>query len=721
MRGWARIGLIVAVGCGLGAAAQGPTARWGSYNSLGVDRVDRSSLAVQLDIPIYTRPTVGNAQINLQLVYDSQFWQRGAAWTPAAGNGWQLVSQAGASITTSIDFQYYCGLYDINTGDDPYTGNPDDESVDVMEKGYSLTEPDGTVTATAYLYEYLSSQPGRKLGWASDCPTSFYNPTSYIVPDGKGFTLGIDSSGNASAYDRAGDRIDAGFTDPNGNSVTESGGYFYDPLGNALVVSGSATPGSYLTYLYTGPGGTSPQLQEDFQSYPVSTDYFCSGISEFDGTLTLPSDLKLPDGSRYTFGYAADGRLASVTLPTGGTISYSYSSVNCSDLGNDALARGESLDSGKTWNWTRTFSGGYPVTTETTPYGDQAVYTFGAPLSTAPGDVLEGVAEYKGAAGGTELASLSLANTLSGGAVAQQVATTELYGATNLYAVKTATFDAYGDPTGETDTDWGPTSAGGATLRQVASSFVPAGMGIKPYQVTVKDGGGTLDSEATFAYDGKGNLLTEDDSTGGSSYLQKSWTYNANGTVATATDSNGAATTYTYGACSGKFPTLIQSAVAAVKTSATWDCTGGVPLTATDANSLTTTTAYADPSHTWRPTSITAPDGSVTSISYPSANQVERAMTFDGSSSTDDVLTTLDGLGRPILSQRRQGPGSSSFDTVQTGYDAMDRVDSVSMPFAAAAGATGGTVFTTTSYDALSRPLLVTDGGGGTVGYSYTD
>ncbi len=202
------------------------------------------------------------------------------------------------------------------------------------------------------------------------------------------------------------------------------------------------------------------------------------------------------------------------------------------------------------------------------------------------------------------------------------------------------------------------------------------------------------------------------------------------GTVATATDSNGAVTSHSYGAgaggCAdasgqGLFPTAVQSAVAAVKASATWNCTGGVELAATDANSLTTTTAYADPDHMWRPTSVTAPDGSVTGFTYISANQVERAMTVNSGASTSDTLTTLDQLGRPILSQRRQGPGSSSFDTVQTGYDAMDRVNSVSMPFAAAAGATGGTVFTTTSYDALSRPLLVTDGGGGTVGYSYTD
>ena len=83
-----------------------------------------------------------------------------------------------------------------------------------------------------------------------------------------------------------------------------------------------------------------------------------------------------------------------------------------------------------------------------------------------------------------------------------------------------------------------------------------------------------------------------------------------------------------------------------------WNCIGGVETSSTDANGQRTQVAYDTGANVWRPLQLTAPDGSVTSIGYISANQVERAMTFNAGASTSDTLATLDGLGRPVLSQR---------------------------------------------------------------------
>ena len=91
-------------------------------------------------------------------------------------------------------------------------------------------------------------------------------------------------------------------------------------------------------------------------------------------------------------------------------------------------------------------------------------------------------------------------------------------------------------------------------------------------------------------------------------------------------------------------------------------------------------------------------------------------------SSTSDVLATLDGLGRTELTQTKEAPGSSTYDSVETYYDSLGRPYKTTLPYAANAGATcsGSCYDTSTTYDALGRPLTVTDGGSGTITYSYT-
>ena len=110
----------------------------------------------------------------------------------------------------------------------------------------------------------------------------------------------------------------------------------------------------------------------------------------------------------------------------------------------------------------------------------------------------------------------------------------------------------------------------------------------------------------------------------------------------------------------------------------------------------------------------------MTSFSYLSPTRTETAMTINGSS-VSDQLTQLDGFGRPIVTQTRQGPGSSTYDSVETDYDVAGNVSKVTLPYSAAVGAlcSGTCPGTTSSYDPLGRPLSVTDGGGGSVGYSY--
>lgn len=101
-----------------------------------------------------------------------------------------------------------------------------------------------------------------------------------------------------------------------------------------------------------------------------------------------------------------------------------------------------------------------------------------------------------------------------------------------------------------------------------------------------------------------------------------------------------------------------------------------------------------------------------------------------GTGSTSDHLAEVDGIGRSIFTQTRQAQGSSTpFDSTQTTYGWTTTTSSVagglftkaSMPYGGTAGqsAPTGTLTTMTQNDALGRPLTVTDGGGGTVSYTY--
>jgi hypothetical protein len=199
--------------------------------------------------------------------------------------------------------------------------------------------------------------------------------------------------------------------------------------------------------------------------------------------------------------------------------------------------------------------------------------------------------------------------------------------------------------------------------------------------------------------------------------LAKTFAYYDTGNVKVATDVNGAQTTYTYGACGNSFPTTVSEPLG-LSESATWNCSGGVELAATDENGHTVSTSYTDP-YFWRANSTTDQLSNVTNITY-NQTSVESSMNFNGSISTSDLLATADGVGRSHLSQIKESQGSTTYDSIETDYDSLGRPSRATVRYAATAGQTNSSApSTNTAYDALSRPTQVTDGGGGTTTYSY--
>ncbi|HET9409269.1 MAG TPA: RHS repeat-associated core domain-containing protein [Candidatus Sulfotelmatobacter sp.] len=230
----------------------------------------------------------------------------------------------------------------------------------------------------------------------------------------------------------------------------------------------------------------------------------------------------------------------------------------------------------------------------------------------------------------------------------------------------------------------------------------------------------------------RGNLTTIKEAISGSASLTKTFTYYDTGTPNVITEANGAQTTYVYGSatqgnttisCGNSLPTKINEPLSLFR-SITWNCTAGVVTQVTDENGNNVTSTYSDPDF-WRPGSFTDQMNNQTSLTYIGETAVETALqNFNGGNSGSDFLTTIDGFGRPIFSQRRQSPTSTIYDTVEIDYSTLGRPSTFTMPYTASASPSSSNTTvaaTTKTYDALGRVLSITDGGGGVSSFTYTN
>jgi RHS repeat-associated protein len=240
------------------------------------------------------------------------------------------------------------------------------------------------------------------------------------------------------------------------------------------------------------------------------------------------------------------------------------------------------------------------------------------------------------------------------------------------------------------------------------------------------DGSGNMLSWSSHRYDNHGNQTDLWRWTGVSHGhdLHTSVTYNPNGTVNVSTDTNGTATTLTYNACNGLFPTNVASSAVSWFTVQTWDCNGGVMTSSADANGQKTAFNFvqngvADPFY--RVLNIVDPIQNITVTEYGTGSTIITSALTLNSSSLAATAHHFDGYGRPSSDQRYQSPTPQKYDTVSYTYDANGRPASTSMPCSVGMGASCPTTpATTQTYDPLGRPLVATDGGGGTLTNTYT-
>jgi RHS repeat-associated protein len=771
--------LALALATGIASAqAQVPTGT-PPFSSLsgGPDVINLANLNTHQVFPVLHKAG-RSLPFNMDLTHDNTLWQPVSTngvttWTPVSTFGWSgsalNVGSEGYSQAYVIAFdgsygivEYYnFGYYDgfgtshpwLSSGSGCKTGAVDIACVqwNYYTAGFSdfpftdITKDSSgyTLTADACAFE---TTPGY--------PTTCVATSSLTSVDGN-YILPQNLVPISSAV-KAGSVIDR-----NGNEITvDASGNFTDTLGTIALKTAGGNPNPY-TLTYTSPAGTQVAVTVTFKTYPVRTHFNCSNIADYgaNGAIntSLVDKITLPDSTFYQFsyeptpGFPADvtARLATVTLPTGGTITYAYSGggtgvngITCAD-GTPATLQRVLKDGGSwtgTWMYSRTLgTGAASTTTITDPQSNNTVIQFQGNYE-AQRQVYQGSATPANLLQTTTTCYNGNTTNCPGTAIPLPITKKAVVTAfpTGLQSEHDDLWNTYGFPSESDDYDFGQ-GVRGALLRKTLITYFPLGTNIHAFKqsVIVQDGAGHTVSQTSYSgYDEtsvvaptgitpqhvnvgsaiRGNLTTVSQ-TVGSSTITKKYAYYDTGNVQKQTDVNGAIAIYNYpdavSTCGNSSPTSISEPLNMSK-SMTWNCTGGVQLSAKDENGNSTTTTYSD-KYFWRPASTNYPDGGQTSFTYNSATSVTTTTKMSG---TQNVVRTVlqDGLGRTKQSQLNSDP--FGVDYTDTTYDGLGRIFSVSNPYRSTSDATYG--LTKYAYDALGRSTSVTaqDGAVSTIAYS---
>jgi len=753
---------------------------------------------LHLEIPLGSFPQRAGAPDKIVLMYDS------AIWSPASGT-WQPTNVAstindgsfgGWRIVTSRD----AGFFSYGETDSGYCSQTDNYYWATYSP-WIWVAPDGT----QHSFQDSSGNAVTTLGPIdpADCGYSgngIPNASGY-ASDGSGFFISITNFTTATVYAPDGTKIYScnymyncpggpyATEDPNGNYTLPitytygDGGYtstatYVDTLGRSVLTQQTNSSGTVYTFSIPNSQGGTSTYTVNLEQINVSTNFGQSGISEYAGTIWVISEIDLPDGTKYLFNYdygtspGSYGLLSSMTLPTGGQISYSFANFIDAYQNTARGISGRTTPDGP-WMYATQMEdvcssnqvGCQQRFTVTKPSGDLIIYEFllnggpwpfgefhyngssGPPISSIiqcfsfmP---MTGNGLYPNCPYGTTTAAPSTN--------AHLIATTTglLAPAGNIvYATTKYSWDhsgqtnqgIYNEVTQIQEWNFGSSTANApdrtTAIGYVSDSnpgYVAANILDRPTSVTISGGAQTLycyDSSPTYCgtpaspgsmtglpghddnygtnYITRGNVTLVRQLVGGSTYLNSSATYDMTGQPLTSTDPNGAQTTLNYG-CANGYPTGITVPLLANPIQLGFDCNTGLLTSIADPNTQSTSFSY---DNMGRPLTAGYPDGGQTGLTYNYSGS-----TFTGSTATQKItssqnlvtINNTDGLGRVTSSVTTSDPDGPT--TVSTVYDLNGRVLKVSNPYRSTSDPTYG-FEKNSGYDGLDRVTQITHADG---------
>lgn len=720
---------------------------FGSFQTGGFDGINLQDLNVNISIPIVT--SAGRGQpFRLPIVYDSLIWLKGSGWYPvvdANGNptwGWKLDLPTGGVKYTSTTIQFKCynpgpgwfwatkTHYTMYTYMDP-GGTTHSFLNDVWVDDQCWNTTTGTFTSSA------TDASGYFLDTTSPTSPILKNPGGVKSPDGT-ITTGtiVDTNGNYVTQTVNGNETD--WTDSVGRVA-------------AKVITGTSS----IQYKFLDGSGTNTYQTATLilTSTPIKTSFLCSPVSEYTGTANLPTELDIPTPSgatlKYLFAYEPTpqnsgyytGRLQKVTLPNGGTYEYDYGTtndgINCADGTSVSMTRKVS-DGTTTGTWQYTRNTTNSTTTVTDAASNDAVYAFNS-------SALEIQRQLYSGTGGSRTIQRTINTTwAANGTPATSVVIME---DNSTQSETDTTYDSNGLLDSMTEYDWG-LGAHGAALRTTTlsylntSNYTTRNIINRVTSKVVKDGSGTIKYREDTTYDGVAitnhptGVPQHDDTN-----FAYTMNYRGNPTSVTVykdpvTPAQGVVTNLTYDVFGNVLTTSLSSTLqqqfnfssttqyalpdsivsgpstgTQLTQTLTYKTDTGLVATSKDPNNQQTTLAY---DFLRRVLSVTRPDNSQVTSSYNDASHTVTVTTPIDSSRSVQQITALDALGRPLTSTTEDS-SNTVYSIVQTNYDAMGRAYRSSNPY------TGSpSYWTTTSFDALSRPYQVKLPDNSTLSNSYT-
>ena len=537
------------------------------------------------------------------------------------------------------------------------------------------------------------------------------------------------------------------FQDVNGNQITgrvelpRTGPYagsnagpwkktITDTTGASIQVSSNGldkTSSSYTeTLTYTDSNGAQQTVQIQSATYTMQSNFGYPYTIDFSATTVYwVHKLIYPDGTFYQFDYeptpgypgSTTGRLQSITLPTGGVISYTYAGAFNGGQGDYILTR-TTPDGKTTYDRTPTLvrgggavyaDVGCPIQsnvqmTITDSQSNVTILDIDDDPNSQFGPVEFRRRIYQGSASPgnlrqttntcmdptTNMSNVTTTNLIAGGLASKTVQT---YAPSGLLS-KTDEYD-FGAST--------PT-------RKTIASYATLGNNIldRTLSLSTKDGADNLLSKTTYGYD-ESDLSTSPGSVqpvavtgarGNQTSVQRqsdpngtviqtaTTTYDVAGMPATIMDANGNKVTITYDS-TGALPVSVSHDGTLVKDTYSYDANTALLVSHTDPNNQVTSLKYDGSNRLWAVHNPDVSDKSLYSevwcygtLSASSVSALSTGLTLPADSSTcssatgaHQVTQTLDSMGRVTQSQ-----DNSAGTAVDTLYNNLGQVQATSNP-----------------------------------------
>lgn len=768
--------------------------QWGTNLPIENGFINVNNGEIHMEFPLATHTQRGGLlQLQERLVYDSRIWQivnSGSSYSfqptnvPNSQGGWRFIAgneTGGVSTSESTqNFDCYVDGYSFVYAQD-------------TDYFFQYQDPSGAW----HMFSAMTQQPygspynpetspcqGQNLPNPPNQATASGNAT-----DGSGYSISVTDYTSAVVYDASGNQVYPSTIDRNGNYYsTDSNGNLVDTIGRTPVLK--TINGNQTYYDVLTSGGGRARYTVTTSTIPVQTGFGQQAVAEYIGNISVISSVGLPDGSSYTFNYdysgsanggspVGYGELTSVTLPTGGVVSYKYLNYLDSFKNFNRWLSSRTRDGGtttytpKVLSYCSSSSGCQEQVAVTSPASNDTVYTF----NLDSGAITQGkswntnIAAYQGSStnGGTVLQSSSSQYTYQtsyaqcpgpnpntpsycSANVPVSLAQTHTLSDVNLVSQTVTSFNyPWVNPTSVQFWDYYSGSAPSSPTQTATYGYADYFTFELPSQVSVTDGGGNLVSRTTYAYDetsGTGhaplvnvsvpqqpmasptyraNLTTTTQwvNSAGTT-LSTMAAYDTAGMVRSTTGPNGT-TSYAYdgtGAYASTVTPPTPSSGVSLASNATTDDNIGLGSTTTDANGTVQKVPSYDVFN--RPNEQDTIDSGgntwarTTFTYYPTA-LVQHI--YQNSSVYTDSEVLYDGFGRSSRTAVSNGQSSNPWYQQDTCYDTSGNISFVSTSYsgtgfgqAAVCSGTGDTY----TYDALGRPKSITHADGSHVSYSYT-